>query len=620
MSVSLFETRYEPQRSLGNAPLGEVFAAVQRGRGAGDPDSRRPTGTDEAGPVSRRGTGEALTPPLSSLSTGAERGGTTAVSLVIERPVTLYRCTRLTESQRPARRSFIDGMRHAVALIHPNILRVLDVGEEDGAYYVVSDRVEGRSLRHLAAAAQRLGRALPLEAVVSIIRQVLEGLAYARRFRDAGGRRVGLVHGTLAPSRVVVSIDGVAMISGFGLGAAERRLWRRQVPPEIESYWAPEVRDGDAPDHRGDIFSVGALLYDLSLAGRVPALLTAQRDNREGRYALPPTFVSQDYPPALELIVMRALEPHPEERFESAEEMLDELDGFCDAARLHSSPASLARHVRGVLHVRDRRALDIDPDTDELDRREQAVLGSADDDLALATRSGTKSENPAGRHRRRLGEAQQLAAATRAGLQSTARVPMPLEHTVMVTADLVEAESELEEGESDFLIRASMGPGAASAGDETRRSLFPMRGDDTPSGPATPIFDLGAEDEPFADEAPPSRFVHRAPPQRRALKRQPPAIRTQQNEHTMELALDDLLDASMGDAEPDLGRELADALSRPRRGSPPVAPRSHGRRPPPPPRVIASRDERRSTSESFGVPEGLPLASAGGLSRVASEA
>ena len=227
----------------------------------------------------------------------------------------------------PGRRQrFEQEARAASALNHPNIISVYDIGSQDGLVYIVSELIDGETLRDLLKHGP-----LPQSRVVEIAGQVAEALAAAH----AGT----IVHRDLKPENIMLTRDGRAKILDFGLakqvtqrtpGSDETELVTRTTPGAVlgtAGYMSPEQVRGEAVDGRSDIFSFGLVLYEC-LAGQPPferptsvELMTAIL--REDPPELPETVV-----PALRQIVSHCLEKEPDRRFR-----LGARPGLCAAHR-----------------------------------------------------------------------------------------------------------------------------------------------------------------------------------------------------------------------------------------------------------------------------------------------
>jgi serine/threonine protein kinase len=203
--------------------------------------------------------------------------------------------------------------RLAARLTHPNVVAVLDTGEEDGRPYVVMERLSGRTLR------DELDRGpMPAQRVRDVGLQVLRALSAAHA--------LGIVHRDVKPGNVLDAGVGTWKVADFGIAKwvhADDTLTGTGELLGSPAYVAPERIDGTDADHRSDLYSVGVLLYE-ALSGRKPFSVTepiamAERI-REGRYE-PVDRVLPDADPAIAGVIERAMRRDPDERFRDADEM-----------------------------------------------------------------------------------------------------------------------------------------------------------------------------------------------------------------------------------------------------------------------------------------------------------
>ena len=151
-------------------------------------------------------------------------------------------------------RMFVDEGRIAKALAHSNIVRIYDVGEDHGAYYIAMEFIAGRDLLAIARHGIEAGKFLPLHLAVAIIAQVATGLTYAHEKRDESGRPLRIVHCDISPGNVVVSFGGTAKIVDFGIARAAIQL-RAEDDSVVGkfNYMAPEQIRGEPLDARADL-------------------------------------------------------------------------------------------------------------------------------------------------------------------------------------------------------------------------------------------------------------------------------------------------------------------------------------------------------------------------------
>ncbi len=226
-------------------------------------------------------------------------------------------------------RRFEQEARAVAALDHPNILAVHDIGTYDGAPFIVSELLEGATLRDWL----RSG-ALPVCRAVTTAVQISQGLAVAHE--------KGIVHRDLKPANVFITKDGQVKILDFGL--AKLIVPGRVVDPAKAStvveateagtrvgtvgYMSPEQVRGQSVDHRTDIFSFGCVLYEM-LAGRRPFTGDTAADTMTAILTKDPEWLSgtrREVPHALQRVVHRCLEKRPEDRFSSAHDLAFALE------------------------------------------------------------------------------------------------------------------------------------------------------------------------------------------------------------------------------------------------------------------------------------------------------
>lgn len=229
---------------------------------------------------------------------------------------------------------FLDEARHSARLHHPNVGEVLEVGDEDGLYYMVSELILGQNLQEVAERARKKGRRLSQYQVAHIMHEAARGLDAAHRLTDSDGSPLNLVHRDVCPRNVLVSYEGQVKLIDFGVAWAKNKT-SRTVAGAVKgttAYLAPELIRGQSPDPRSDIFSVGIVLYELvtglhpfpaeSEAHRLHTILTSK--------ITPPSTYYPDIDPELENIIMRSLSRNKEERFESAQRLCDSLASVCE--------------------------------------------------------------------------------------------------------------------------------------------------------------------------------------------------------------------------------------------------------------------------------------------------
>jgi eukaryotic-like serine/threonine-protein kinase len=198
------------------------------------------------------------------------------------------------------RQKLIEAARALTVLSHPNVTTLFDVGEHDGRVYLAFEFQKGQSLRAEAA-----GRAMNVRRAVEIAIQIADAVADAHA--------LGFVHGGLSPDSIVISAKGRAKIPAFEL-AAHGGFEQDGGQPRLRDYDSPEEAQGHKPDDRSDIYSVGAILYEM---------LTTRRPLHRGASA--PSGSNPKVPKEIDALVLKALAPNPDARYQSAVSFAGEL-------------------------------------------------------------------------------------------------------------------------------------------------------------------------------------------------------------------------------------------------------------------------------------------------------
>jgi serine/threonine protein kinase len=237
---------------------------------------------------------------------------------------------------------------------HPNVFSVLDVIESKGELLLVMEYVVSETLRRLETGGSRL----PLPISIAIARGVLQALTAAHGARGASGEHLQIVHSNIDPDNILIGADGSPRLVHFGR-AAKQRVARplAAVAKGKSRYIAPEqVFDQDV-DARTDVFQVGIVLWE-SLTGKQliaggSAVDCMLRFISNG--ARPPSEANPRVGRSLDAVLLKALEPTPERRFQTAAEFAQALE----AAATFAPRAEVARYVEAVAgaSVQEQRSL-----------------------------------------------------------------------------------------------------------------------------------------------------------------------------------------------------------------------------------------------------------------------
>jgi beta-lactam-binding protein with PASTA domain/predicted Ser/Thr protein kinase len=205
----------------------------------------------------------------------------------------------------------------AAGLQHPNIVGIFDRGEWDGTYYIAMEFVEGRTLKDII---REKGPAPP-DAAVDITLQILRAARFAHKR--------GVVHRDIKPHNVLIDQDGRVRVTDFGIArAGTSDMTETGSIMGTAQYLSPEQARGAPVDQRSDLYSIGIVLYEL-LTGQVPfdaespVTVALKQVNEQ---PVPPRRLVPEIPPALDAIVLRAMEKDPARRFADADEFITALE------------------------------------------------------------------------------------------------------------------------------------------------------------------------------------------------------------------------------------------------------------------------------------------------------
>jgi hypothetical protein len=231
---------------------------------------------------------------------------------------------------------FLDEARIAAQLAHPNVVQIFDLGEHAGAYYLAMEYLPGEHLALVARTATKAGTPLAFQWAVKICIDALDGLAHAHARLGVDGKPLNVVHRDVSPQNIQITVDGQVKVVDFGIARAANRATQTQgkMVKGKFAYMPPEQARSENLDGRADVFSVGAILFELVTRTRLwpmkdqVVLLTALVDGA------PIQSVAErnpEVPPELAEIIDRALSKPVGRRWPSAVAMKSALEAWLRA-------------------------------------------------------------------------------------------------------------------------------------------------------------------------------------------------------------------------------------------------------------------------------------------------
>jgi serine/threonine-protein kinase len=239
-----------------------------------------------------------------------------ALDPVLQRPVAIKVMSDAVSREQELRERFLREAQAAGSLQHPNVVTIYDFGEVEGHLYIAMEFLDGEDLEALLAR----GDELPLPAKLGIAVDVLGGLSYAHKR--------GIVHRDIKPANIRVTEDARAKIMDFGVAhLTSQKMTRTGITMGTPNYMAPEQVTAGAIGPHTDVFSLGAVLYELVTRHKPFAAdtLHAVLYKIVSEPTPPPSTYAPGLPPALDAIVARALTKDPVARYQTAAEMANDL-------------------------------------------------------------------------------------------------------------------------------------------------------------------------------------------------------------------------------------------------------------------------------------------------------
>jgi serine/threonine-protein kinase len=319
---------------------------------------------------------------------------------------------------------FYDEARITAQLDHRNIVQVYELGTDSDTPYIAMQLVDGVDVLALLRECARAQIRLSPELAALIARDVLEALDYAYHAHGADGRQLRIIHRDISPGNVLLSWRGDVKLTDFGIARASERRHKTEAGTlkGKYGYMSPEQVSGGEMDARSDIFSVGILLAEMVMARRLFTssndldILLMVRDARLDRLHK----YADEFPVELRVLIVRALQRRPEDRWQSAGEFRDALDEWIRRTSRVGS-RDLAALIGAVINAP---TADLEPEL----RTEEQVSGLSG--------PGTRMD---------MAVAEQELARARAAYIAGATEPVPRVDTpIPITDDDLVVEQEIE--------------------------------------------------------------------------------------------------------------------------------------------------------------------------------
>jgi serine/threonine-protein kinase len=246
--------------------------------------------------------------------------------------------------------NFIGEAKLVADLIHTNIVQTYHFGSNDNLYFIVLELVRGVNLEQFTKRLADQRRVLPLELAVFIVSRVARGLAYAHAKTDKDGRLLTIVHRDVSFKNIMIAFEGDVKLTDFGIAKARGFLKDQEgeVVAGKADYMSPEQANFQITDKRSDLFSAGVVLSNLILGYNIFKGATSDESRDRVMTLELPDFrqLDQRIDDRLNHILHRALARDLEQRYQTADEMLFELEHYIYNSGYGPTNETLGRFIR----------------------------------------------------------------------------------------------------------------------------------------------------------------------------------------------------------------------------------------------------------------------------------
>ena len=247
---------------------------------------------------------------------------------------------------------FIGEAKLVADLVHPNIVQIYQLGKVGKSYYIAMEFINGKNLGQFMRRHAQLEWSVPADLCTFIVSRVCRGLEYAHSKCDADGQPLGVVHRDVSPKNIMLDSEGEVKLTDFGVAKARHllRVLEGKMLMGTTRYMSPEQARFEETDARSDLFSLGIVLHEL-LTGR---LLFEARDQTAAFEAIihkpipRPSELDPDVPEEVDRITLKALERDREKRYQTATEMVHDLEYYMYNGRYGPTSMTLAKYLHEI--------------------------------------------------------------------------------------------------------------------------------------------------------------------------------------------------------------------------------------------------------------------------------
>ncbi|MAD60454.1 MAG: hypothetical protein CMH49_02925 [Myxococcales bacterium] len=263
--------------------------------------------------------------------------------------VVLKRLSPEYQGKRSFERLFLTEAKLTGRLSHPNIVQLNDLGQVDGSYFMAMEYIHGVSSAEMMSKAAQQRKPVPLGVALGIVFSTARALAYCGQALSHEGESLDLLHHDISPHNIQIRFDGVVKLLDFGVATQAQRQEGSSRRGKF-AYMSPEAFSRQHLDQRSDLFSLGVVLYELTMGRRLFKGRNQQETKQKAEYCeVPaPSSIHPQFPKVLEGLILKALAKDKNARFQSFEELILALESLNKELNIDSSSERVARYLRDL--------------------------------------------------------------------------------------------------------------------------------------------------------------------------------------------------------------------------------------------------------------------------------
>lgn len=253
------------------------------------------------------------------------------------------------QGKRSFERLFLGEARLTARLSHPNIVQVHDIGQAEGAYFMAMEYIHGVSSAEMMSKAAQLKRPVPLAVAIGVTLAVARALEYCGQALSYEGEPLDVLHHDVSPHNIQVRFDGEVKLLDFGVATQHQGDTTTSRRGKF-AYMSPEAYGRVPLDGRSDLFSLGVVLYELSMGRRLFKGRTQEETRLRAEQCLitPPREVHAKFPAELEAVIMRALAKDREQRFLDFSELCAALEDVAKTLKFDVRPQRISKYLQDL--------------------------------------------------------------------------------------------------------------------------------------------------------------------------------------------------------------------------------------------------------------------------------